>query len=227
MRWLKRVSILFITVFLISSILPQATAQPTERERLIDKALMWVFHWSYDSLIGTILFPPMSASWKAFRFTEPEFFAAYPNSVDIEYLDETKIIIGSKNETTGNYKSAIDDYNQHPLFPSEFFTFELIFPEGIPKDAWTYTFDPPLLIMGEEGEIKTKLRIASNIPQNLTVSQDLLFRVNVSNYKTGGNLYLPPKGQRGLNSIFWFLMSISPANPFGKLYSGKTTLDFS
>ncbi|EMR73361.1 hypothetical protein MBGDN05_00347 [Thermoplasmatales archaeon SCGC AB-539-N05] len=54
-----------------------------------------------------------------------------------------------------------------------------------------------------------------------------MFRVNVSNYKTGGNLYLPPKGQRGLNSIFWFLMSISPANPFGKLYSGKTTLDFS
>ncbi|EMR73817.1 hypothetical protein MBGDN05_00293 [Thermoplasmatales archaeon SCGC AB-539-N05] len=143
------------------------------------------------------------APWKAFRLTEPIFFAANPATVDITYLNETGIVIGAIDSETGDYQLT-DKIPPHPLFPERWFTFKLDL-KDMPEDAWTYTFDPPLLIMGEEGEIKTKLRIASNIPQNLTVSQDLLFRVNVSNYKTGGNLYLPPKGQRGLNSIFWFL----------------------
>jgi len=217
MRYKKYVAVLFVSIFLLS-ILPQAPAEPAERERLIDKFFTGFFRWSHESVLGPVIFNPMSTSWKAFRLFEPPFFTADPNTVDIRYLNKTEIIISS----TGHQKQ--------PIAQKEYITFDLEFPENISEDTWFYTFDPPVIYTGEEPmDIWTKLTITTRIPEDQVIPKDLSFRINVTRHTTFGNLYFPPKETRllyGGNFILplWFLSAITAG--FGKRYSGKTETDW-
>jgi hypothetical protein len=109
------------------------------------------------------------------------------------------------------------------LFPAQDYEFSLEFPDYLPEDAFIPHFDPQNLAVWQEGELKTTLIIYSNIPKDMELPENVNLRVNITKYLTAGNVYLPPRGNRGLNSIIWFINSISGSNPFGRLYSGKRT----
>jgi len=73
----------------------------------------------------------------------------------------------------------------------------------------------------------------------MTLPRNIQLRVNISKYTTFGNLYLPPKGISripgigllvGSMPILWFLAATgitNPANPFGRLFSGKRLYEYS
>jgi len=225
MRQRKYLAILLVSIFMISAFIPsQATAEPDEELRIFDRFLIGFFKVSYK--LGN----PMTIPWKVLRFQEPLVFTAEPNVIDIGYLNQTKIVIGSIDESTGEYKST-EDFTPSPLFPGEDYEFALELPDTVPDGAVIAHFDPQSIVMGEEGELKTSLTIITNIPEDKPIPNDIILRVNITKYVTGGNLYLPPKGGRWpflIKSLPWFVMSLGPpffVFPFGPYYSGKRVSD--
>jgi hypothetical protein len=235
MKHIKFISLLFASLVVSSFVLPQVTAEETEKlpetmpDNLFDKLLITFF----KATVNTFGMP-----WFVLRFTEPDSFTANPNIIEIEYLNTAEIIIGVIDKTTGNYKS-LEDYPRHPLFTGYDFEFKLELPDYLPEDAFIATFKPQRLDVYEEGEVKTKLTVLSNIPHDAVLPENIVLRVNITKYVTAGNLYLPPKGRRGFlpfslltgksSTILWFLAATgitNPANPFGRLYSGKRDIEY-
>jgi len=215
MIYKKLVAVLLVSLFLLL-ILPQASAEVADQERLVDKLFTGFFKWSHESMLGPVIFNPMSTSWKAFRMFEPPFFTADPNTVDIRYLNKTEIIVFS----TG--------YRKQPIAQREYITFDLEFPENISEDAWFYTFDPPVIYTQEEAtDIGTKLTITTRITEGQVLPKDLSFRINVTRHTTFGNIYFPAKGtefDKFPSRFFWFFSAVTAG--FGRLYSGKTEKDW-
>jgi len=214
------VSLLIISTVVIPS---QTEASPDENLRLSDKLLIGFFKISYK--LGN----PMMIPWKVLRFQEPVVFTAEPNVLDVGYLNTTKITLGSIDESTGSYKST-EDFTPSPLFPGEDYEFALEIPDSVPDGAIIAHFDPQSIVMGEKGELKTNITIITNIPENEPIPNDIILKVNITKYVTGGNLYLPPKGNRWpflIKSLPWFLSSIGIGFPFpfGTFYSGKRVRD--
>ncbi len=215
MRYKKFVAILFVGIFLLS-IIPQAPAEPAEREKLYDKFFTRFWKWSHDSILGPTIFQAGIVGWKPFRFQEPPFFTANPNSVDIRYLNNTEIIISS----IGYIKQLVTQ--------KEYITFDLEFPENISEITWFYTFDPPVIYPGEgKTNISTKLTITTRIPKDQALPKDLAFKINVTRHATFGNIWIVPQDLRMINrgpymGPFWIFAAISTG--FGKL-SGKTSED--
>jgi hypothetical protein len=183
------------------------------------------------------------APWYILRFYEPETFIAQPSTLDITYLNQTTIVVGAINESTGEYKSLMD-YEYNSLFPVEEFVFSLEVPDYVPEGAFIGIFDPPILLFRTDGEVKTELTIRSNIPRDVALPENIILRINVTKFTTAGNLYRPPytllkvlldknvKFDLGktidliLGRYFGFFWTLYASlnilgNPFGKLYSGK------
>jgi len=219
MRKLRFIAILLVSILLFSSVVPPATAQ-SDDHILLDRILVAIFK-------NTQTF---GIPWFMFRFADPPRFSAEPNSIEVEYLNKTEIIIGMKNETTGEYVKS-KDLPVPPLFEGMDYTFELGMPDYLPEDAFIARFSPQSIIQGEgEGEMKTKLILTSNIPRDAALPSEILLQIKVMRWTTAGNLYLPPKGQRWpfmLKSLGWFLAATGVTSPhaFGTLYSGKRTTD--
>ena len=241
MRRVKFIALLFTIIFLVALIPPQAIADPddktttetstedTKTYTLGDNILLLIYKFTkelrgfFPWSIPMIVIPPIS-------------FVAEPNVVSLEYLTETEIIIGVKNETTGEWNSK-KDFDPHPLFPAEDYTFELITPDYLPEGVFTAHFDPQAYEMGTDGEQKTKFIISSKIPEDVSLPQNIVLWVNVTKWVTGFNTYLPPKGKRGIMpfsfitgkspTFMWFFSSIGLTGgfPFGSFYSGKRVID--
>lgn len=218
MRYIKCIAVLLVSIFLISSIQPATTAQ-SGGYTLIDNILLRIFK---RSMTGTVLgaikfiFP-----WNFQRFVEPENFTAVPSYLDIEYLNQTEIIIGVKNQSTGKYvtlKELNEQVNHLGLFDAIDYEFKLDIPKDVPEGAFIATFDPPIFSLGEEGEAKTKLILTTNIPKNFSLPENILLQVNISRYVTAGNLYIRPD-----IGIGWFFSAVMYG--FGKAYSGKRVYD--
>ena len=239
MKFSKCITVLTILLFLTITIQSTtAKAKPWEdvwfsdELNIIEKLMLqrWLFG---KEIFGT--------PFNVLRFTEPEPFTAEPNVLSIEYLEQTDIIIGVKDEN-GYYKSLLDyDYNTSTLFLGYDYECHLEIPDYIPENAFIAHFDPQLIVTGQEGELKTKLRIASNIPKDATLPKNIQLRVNISKYTTFGNLNWPALGNfrrvpilgfilAGTTPIMWHLAArgwTNPGNPFGKLFTGKRLLEYS
>ena len=200
-------------------------------------------------IIEFLLLAPMRLNRMFFlRFEEPQTFLAEPNVIDIKYLDQTEITIGAINITSGEFILLNDPMYIDPLFPSQDYEFSLEIPEYLPDDAFVAHFQPQRLAAGpdEEGEVKTKLLITSNIPRNIALPENIHLRVNITKYMTAGNLYLPRASGDGILGgkildripiigllkagnlpIFWIISACTPLfqPPFGILYSGKRLPD--
>ena len=224
MRYKKCISVLLIGVFILSSSLPIASAQS-------EKANFPILEWLAVGIFKNIYM--MGVPWFVLRFQEPEAFTAEPSVIGIEYLNQTDIIIGSIDQSTGNYRSLMK-YGINTNFIAHDFECSLEIPEYLPEDAFVAHFEPQLIIAGvEEGEVKTKLRITSYIPQDATLPKNIQLRVNITKFTSYGNLYLPPKGERGVlrggyMTLMWMTMAALKifGNPFGRLYSGKRLLEY-
>ncbi len=217
MKYIKYISILFIGIIIFSSTVSCIVAQSDDvkfRDRLI--LLRWVIG---RGIFGTPFF--------VLRFVIPETFTAEPNVISLEYLNQTDIIIGSKDPDTGEYRS-LDSYGINTVFVAHDFECSLEIPDYVPEGSFIAHFDPQFLVAGVEGDVKTKLRISSYIPQNTTLPKNIQFRVNITKFTTFGNIFLPPKGERLGATLGWFLVAtgIIPGNPFGFKYSGKRLLEY-
>jgi len=218
MKYIKCISILLVTIFIFSSFSSTATAR--SHPRIIDKILVKFF----EKTVGSILFP-----WGVLRFTEPDPFIVEPNTVNMSYLDRKEIIIGVKDPNTGEYES-LENYEMTPLFKSQDFEFKLEIPDDIPKNMFNGHFEPQFLVAGSKKEFKTRLILTSNFPKNIALPKNIVVTVNITKYITGGNLYLPPKGQRfPVYNFLWFLWSngIGFPFPYGRYYSGRRVPDYS
>jgi len=219
MKKLRFIAILFVGILLFASVISPATTVKADDPTLLDRALVAIFE-------KTQIF---GIPWFMFRFADPPRFSMDPSSTEIEYLNSTKITIGMKDAETGEYVKT-KDLPVPPLFEGMDYTFELKIPDHLPQDAFIAHFSPQLILQGEgDGEMKTELTLTSNIPKDASLPSAILLQIKIIRWTTAGNLYLPPKGERWpfvINSLGWFLAATgitNPANPFGKLYSGKRT----
>jgi len=236
MKNIKFVAISLACLFVIASTVPPANAQdiqpptkPPSPEKLFDKIAVAILYNVYM----------MGVPWYVFRFIEPDVFTAKPNTIDADLLGKTSITIGSISQSSGDYKSLKDDFELNSLFTGTDFEFSLELPDYLPKDAIIARFDPQNLSAGKEGQLKTTLTFLYNkIPSDIALPENIVLRVNVTRYTTAGNLYLPAKGKRGIYPFcfltgkmgvgFWFLSAIGLFGfPFGPLYSGKRTVEYS
>ncbi len=221
MKYVKFIAILLISIFLFSSISSNITATAKTNEvapiRPLDRILMRIFKYSYSKgPISSLLFSNFNTPWKVFRFADPDFFTAEPNTVDLENLNRAEIVIGIKDASTGGYRS-LKTYQKAPFEQAKDFTFKLETPEGIPEGVFITKFSPPTLIVGEEGEVKTKLTIDLNIPDGTVLPDKILLRVNVTKYTTFGNLWTA----FGIGAAVLALLSPNPWPTF----SGKRLPD--
>jgi|GEM_PF-6870809 len=185
----KILSIFFVCVLLSTTVLAQqASAQ--QNDRIIDKLWMRLFKYSYsEGPIAKILFNPFKTPWKAFMFMEPTFWTAKPDAIDFTYLNKTEITIGMPNSDNTGYKLSKDQPLGRVQKAMDFeFAIDII--GDLPEDSFTVYFDPSIVSAGGEGELKTKLVIISNLPENAAVSGDFVIRVNVTQYTTFANLYV-------------------------------------
>jgi len=233
MKYTRYIAIFIVSLFLLSAVLPHTIAQ-SDNERIIDLFFDRFFRKSFSGLRAKMIFTPFMTPWKPVRFSEPESFNAEPNSISIQYLDQTEITIGVKNSSSGNYKTM--DYFRGKfveLFPAEDYEFKLEIPDYVPEGVFISWFDPPSLVWEAESdeEMKTKLIISSNIPKDVDLPKEIVLRVNITKYLTAGNVNWPIgpniKFIPGISLIYGTYMWHAYAkgwiggHPFGKLYSGK------
>ena len=218
MRYIKFISILFIGIIIFSSTVTCITAQSDDL-KFIDRLIL--LRWRImKEFFGTPFF--------VLRFVVPETFTAEPSVISLKYLNQTDIIIGSKDPDTGEFRS-LDSYGINSCFVSHDFECSLEIPDYVPEGTFIPHFDPQFLVAGVEGDVKTKLRISSYIPQNATLPKNIQLRINITKFTTFGNIFLPPEEERNpIYSSLWFLSAsgIIPGNPFGWKYSGRRLLEY-
>jgi len=191
---------------------PQIAAKEQESaedsdDLLIDKFFERFFIWAHNGwvfkvggknisiggfLVG-ILFNPLATSWKAGRFSEPPMFKIIPKSVDLRYLNKTKIEVGMVPKN-GSEVGFENDFSGQPAAENEYYSFDLIFPEGVDENAWTYTFSPRLVYPEKGKEVKSILTIKSTQPDYKILPTNLIFKINITRHSFYGNIYLLPDG---------------------------------
>ncbi len=165
----------------------QDTAE-AEPQRLFDRLAIGFLRYTYSQgPIAGLLFSKFMTPWKGFRFVEPDFFTADPDTINIELLNTTEIVIGMK-KPDGTYDS-MRKYDDAPDFlQAQDYEFSLEVPDDVPENTFIAHFDPPWIHSGTDQDIKTTLRITTNIPENAVLPDNIVLRVNVTKFVTYGNL---------------------------------------
>ena len=224
MKYTRYIAIFIVSLFLLSAILPHTIAQ-SDNDRPIDWIFETIFRRSFKGLFKDAIFNRMRTPWKPLVFSEPESFNAVPNSISTQYLNQTEIIIGVINSSSGNYKTMDYDRNLEKLFPAEDFEFKLEIPDYVPEGVFVSWFDPPLLVWDAESdeEMKTKLIISANIPKDVDLPKEIILRVNITKYLTAGNLFWPSGSPTPWNPFTWAWSFYARfgSYPFGKIWGGK------
>ncbi|MCX6666667.1 MAG: hypothetical protein NTV74_00270 [Euryarchaeota archaeon] len=232
MRYMKFITMSFVcllvSTILIQPVIAQDVEQPPKPDKLFDKLAVAIFNNVYI----------MGVPWFVFRFAEPDVFTVTPNVIEADLSKNTEVTIGVINKTSGDYKS-LKDFYLFPSFTGQDFEFSLELPDYLPKDAIRADFNPQTLNLFDEGQLKTTLIFTfANIPKDKALPENIVLRVNITKYTTAGNLYLPPKGLRGImpftfitgkyGTFMWFFgaSGIIPGAPFGVLYGGKRTVEY-
>jgi len=129
-----------------------------------------------------------------FQITEPTPVKSFPETVDLEYLNKTNIVIGGRDprnpENWQTLLRLIGGYNWGWIFNSVSFRFELELPEDSPPGAWSYRFDPEIITIspnkknldwgGINEVLKTNLSVNIVPPYSSTYpTQDVVLKVKV------------------------------------------------
>ena len=128
---------------------------------------------------------------------EPKYFYADPDYIEIDYL----------GNTTVDLVWGVEDPDRRPfhrfqsnVFPEFTLVYDVVFPEGIPEDAFHAVFDPPTFdiveydeeVGGSNAEAPqpaTKLTLFLDLPRDPSNSiQDFILKINVSIYKKYGDI---------------------------------------
>jgi len=187
----KSLALIILFILILPSISLNALSQAEENDNnspktIIDKLLELRFK------IGTAI--AGISRWKVMQLKPPTPIQAYPETVNLKYLNETTIIIGGKNP------DALDEWNTLInisggwdwgwMDQSISYTFEFVPPEDAPKDVWIANFDPPRITAspnkknmdwpGANTPFKTNLTLTLNPSADpYYPTQDVNIKVNV------------------------------------------------
>jgi hypothetical protein len=118
---------------------------------------------------------------------------AYPDAVDLRYLNITKFSIGGRNSDTLEWEPLVKvagSWSFAWFNPRTVYSFEFVPPEDAPGDVWNVQFDPEVLIMdtnkenldwpGAEDPFRTNVTIMLKPSLDPTYpSQDIVLKVNI------------------------------------------------
>ncbi|MBU0498210.1 MAG: hypothetical protein KKG04_09715 [Candidatus Thermoplasmatota archaeon] len=190
-----------ITVFLVFSFLfsiDAVSGQP-EQENRPD----WYKSGPYNDDAGPIVnflankLLPLIGWFNIGSGYAPKYFFAEPAVIEIDYLENTTIdiVFGSTRRESSGYQERV--YDEVTLI------YDAEFPPGIQENAWSVTFDPPVMDLrtytqdyidqgykaSEIPSPRTKLHLKLDIPPTTeNPIQDLILRVNVSIVRKYTNL---------------------------------------
>jgi len=137
---------------------------------------------------------PGISRWAVVQLKPPTPIQAYPEAVNLKYLNETTIIIGGKNpEALDEWNTLVNVSNGWDwgwMSQSISYTFEFVPPEDAPQDVWTANFDPPRITMspnkkdmdwpGADIPFKTNLTLTLNPSADpYYPTQDVNIKINV------------------------------------------------
>ncbi|MCK4365455.1 MAG: hypothetical protein KAW45_05350 [Thermoplasmatales archaeon] len=131
--------------------------------------------------------------WYVLQLRPPIPVQAYPASVDLQYINETKIEIGGIDPMTGNWTQMVrlaNGWGWAWMSQSTTFSFEFVPPEDAPKDVWVVNFDPRTIIMsankknldwpGAECLLRTNMTVKLNPSADPSYpTQDVVLKVNI------------------------------------------------
>jgi len=172
--------------------------------------------------------------WAHQEFIPPSFYEINPKVIDLEYLNETEIVITEVYVNGTAKKAAFEPPNtpegimQRHLFVGQTYKFELISPENT-SNMWLGVFDPDMIEMAKEVDdynniplLQTKLNLSLQLPSNANYpQQDTVLKIKIIRTDISGNLWFPPKdhpyiGNTIFGKISWMLGALTV---WGK-YSG-------
>jgi len=212
MKSVKIMAILAVSILLFSSLLSAAVAEQSEETTKKDKFLDKVFRKIFQIGSGSFMMP-----WFNFVLVEPQPIRAYPNTINLEYLNQTTIQIGLKNETTGEWadkkdiiEKIVGGYSWGWIYQAISFEFELVTPAGSPPNAWIANFDPKIITVVPNRKTTDWSVSAPFFRTNLTLTlnpsvdpsyptQDVNLTVRIIRKDVNGGMWLPPKYYVG----FW------------------------
>ncbi|HHH80058.1 MAG TPA: hypothetical protein ENL13_04060 [Thermoplasmatales archaeon] len=212
MKSVKIMAILAVSILLFSSLLSAAVAEPSDETAKKDRFLDKVFRKIFQIGSGSFMMP-----WFNFVLVEPQPIRAYPNTINLEYLNQTTIQIGLKNETTGEWadkkdiiEKIVGGYSWGWIYQAISFEFELVTPAGSPPNAWIANFDPKIITVVPNRKTTDWSVSAPFFRTNLTLTlnpsvdpsyptQDVNLTVRIIRKDVNGGMWLPPKYYVG----FW------------------------
>ena len=84
------------------------------------------------------------------QYRPPVAIQAYPDAIDLKYLNKTTFQIGGFNKTLNKWETMIKvsgGWSWSWFNPQISYYFEFIPPKDAPEGVWNVQFDPPVLIM--------------------------------------------------------------------------------
>jgi hypothetical protein len=127
------------------------------------------------------------------QFRPPVAIQAYPDAIDLRYLNLTKFEIGGKNPDTLEWEKMVKvagGWDFAFFNPQVTYYFEFVPPEDSPEGAWNVQFDPPQLLMktnkenldwpGAEDDFRTNvsIQLKPSVDPNYP-TQDVVLRFNI------------------------------------------------
>jgi len=185
----KLLALIIIFILILPSIALNASSRTGEQNNdssktLIDKLLKLRFK------IGTSI--RGISRWYVVQLRPPTPIQAYPNTVNLKYLNETTITIGGKipSGEWDNLVGVSGTWDWGWMDNSISYTFEFVPPEDAPKDVWIANFDPKTIAMypnkkdmnwpGADTPFKTNLTLTLNPSADpYHPTQDLNIKINV------------------------------------------------
>ena len=127
------------------------------------------------------------------QYKPPVAIQAYPDAIDLSYLNETIFQIGGKNPDTQEWETMIKvagGWDWAWWNPQIIFYFEFVPPEDSPPGAWNVQFDPPQVLMrtnkenlnwpGAEDPFKTNIKIMLKPSEDATYpTHDVVLKFNI------------------------------------------------
>jgi hypothetical protein len=189
---------LLVLIFVIFIILPSISFSVSSQEEISNNSLAYEFlrfrfdlGWEGVTEKNTLL--KSKGKYFSYQMRKPVPIQPHPESISINYLNETTFIIGGFNEDKGDWEplvSVAGTWNWAWMMKLVKFSFEFVPPENASEDVWNVIFNPNELIikpnqnnlnwLGWDTPFKTNVTIMLKPgvdPRDVT--QDIVLKVNI------------------------------------------------
>jgi len=189
----KLIAFLLIFCFIFPSISMNVLANSKTEETNSDNSLRFIMRLLQMRFNAGFLDFISLGRYFYRQLRPPVAIQAYPDAVDLRYLNNTVFQIGGKNSETLEWEKMIrvaGSWDFAWLNPQITFYFEFVPPEDAPEGVWNVIFDPPQILMktskehldwpGAETPFRTNVTIQLKPSEDPTYpTQDVVLRFNI------------------------------------------------